>query len=137
MPCQRACKGFRLLLESALKLCVRFRVPAASPGAGPGIASSGPARGGLAGSPVHSSPRAGFGRFPEPVVIEDEVWIGGNAVVLPGVRIGRGPVIGAGGVVSRDVPPVTVAVGVPCRVLRGITDEDLAARGASRPAAER
>ncbi|WP_420857075.1 DapH/DapD/GlmU-related protein [Streptomyces chilikensis] len=53
---------------------------------------------------MHPSPRAGFGRFPEPVVIEDEVWIGGNAVVLPGVRIGRGPVIGAGGVVSRDVP---------------------------------
>ena len=51
-------------------------------------------------------------------------------VVLPGVRIGYGSVIGAGSVVSRDIPPMTVAVGTPCRVLREITEEDLKTRTA-------
>ena len=72
------------------------------------------------GHPVHPDRRADFGRFSEPIVIEDKVWIGSNVVVLPGVRIGYGSVIGAGSVVSRDVPPMTVAVGTPCRVLRGL-----------------
>ncbi len=66
-----------------------------------------------------------------PLFIEDKVWIGSNVVVLPGVRIGHGSVIGAGSVVSRDVPPMTVAVGVPCRVVRKITDEDLTTRTAA------
>jgi len=51
-----------------------------------------------------------------PVVIERNVWIGANAVVLPGVRIGEGSVIGAGAVVNRDVPPGVIAVGVPAKV---------------------
>ncbi|MDT0397847.1 MULTISPECIES: sugar O-acetyltransferase [Streptomyces] len=80
------------------------------------------------GHPVHPSRRTDFGRFSEPIVIEDKVWIGSNAVVLPGVRIGYGSVIGAGSVVSRDIPPMTVAVGTPCRVVRAITDKDLLAR---------
>jgi galactoside O-acetyltransferase len=71
-----------------------------------------------------------FARFSEPIVIEDKVWIGSNAVVLPGVRIGYGSVVGAGSVVSRDVPPMSVAVGTPCRVLRRVTDEDLRTRTA-------
>jgi acetyltransferase-like isoleucine patch superfamily enzyme len=53
-----------------------------------------------------------------PVVIEHGVWIGAGAVVLPGVRIGQGAVIGAGAVVTRDVPPNAVVVGVPARVVR-------------------
>jgi galactoside O-acetyltransferase len=80
------------------------------------------------GHPVHPDRRADFGRFSEPIVIEDKVWIGSNAVVLPGVRIGHGSVIGAGSVVSRDIPPMTVAVGTPCRVLREVTEEDLKTR---------
>ncbi|MFJ9740093.1 sugar O-acetyltransferase [Streptomyces sp. NPDC101166] len=84
------------------------------------------------GHPVHPSRRADFGRFSEPIVIEDKVWIGSNVVVLPGVRIGHGSVIGAGSVVSRSIPPMTVAVGTPCRVVRPITDEDLATRTAAR-----
>lgn len=80
------------------------------------------------GHPVHPDRRVDFARFSEPIVIEDRVWIGSNVVVLPGVRIGYGSVIGAGSVVSRDVPPMVVAVGVPCRVLRPITDEDLVTR---------
>jgi galactoside O-acetyltransferase len=80
------------------------------------------------GHPVHPSRRVDFARFSEPIAIEDRVWIGSNAVVLPGVRIGYGSVIGAGSVVSRDIPPMVVAVGVPARVLRPITDQDLTTR---------
>jgi galactoside O-acetyltransferase len=80
------------------------------------------------GHPVHPARRVDYARFSEPIVIGDKVWIGSNAVVLPGVRIGYGSVIGAGSVVSRDVPPMVVAVGTPCRVLRSITDDDLTTR---------
>jgi galactoside O-acetyltransferase len=83
------------------------------------------------GHPVHPARRVDFARFSEPIVIEDKVWIGSNAVVLPGVRIGYGSVIGAGSVVSKDIPPMVVAVGAPCRPVRAITDEDLATRGAA------
>jgi hypothetical protein len=54
------------------------------------------------------------------IIIEEDVWIGGNVVVLPGVRIGRGSVIGAGSVVTKSVPPLWVAVGNPARLLREI-----------------
>jgi acetyltransferase-like isoleucine patch superfamily enzyme len=53
-----------------------------------------------------------------PVVIEDDVWLGTNAVVLPGVRVGRGAVVGAGAVVTRDVAPFAVVAGAPARVIR-------------------
>jgi maltose O-acetyltransferase len=56
----------------------------------------------------------------KPVVIEDNVWIGGGAILLPGVRIGRNAVVGAGAVVTRDVPPNTVVVGNPARPIREI-----------------
>jgi acetyltransferase-like isoleucine patch superfamily enzyme len=52
-----------------------------------------------------------------PVVIEDDVWLGANSVVLPGVRIGRGAVIGANSVVSANIPPMTVARGNPAEVV--------------------
>jgi acetyltransferase-like isoleucine patch superfamily enzyme len=52
-----------------------------------------------------------------PVVIEDDVWIGAGAIVLPGVTIGRGSVIAAGAVVSGSVPPMSVVAGVPARFL--------------------
>lgn len=83
------------------------------------------------GHPVHPARRVDYARFSEPIVIEDRVWIGSNAVVLPGVRIGYGSVIGAGSVVSRDIPAMVVAVGVPCRVLRPIADDDLKTRTAA------
>ncbi|GGW77084.1 acetyltransferase-like isoleucine patch superfamily enzyme [Streptomyces albaduncus] len=56
--------------------------------------------------------------------IEDDVWIGAGAVILPGVTVGRGSVVGAGSVVTADVPPMTVVAGTPARVLRQITDAD-------------
>ncbi len=51
-----------------------------------------------------------------PIVIEDNVWIGGGAIVLPGVTIGRNSVVGAGAVVTRDVPPDTLVTGNPARI---------------------
>lgn len=55
-----------------------------------------------------------------PVTIEDGVWLGGRAVVCPGVTIGAGTVVGAGSVVVRDLPSGVLAVGNPCRVVRSI-----------------
>ena len=60
---------------------------------------------------------ATYGR---PIVIEDRVWIGINSTVLPGVRIGYGAIIGAQSVVTRDVPPMTIAAGNPARIIRKI-----------------
>lgn len=59
-----------------------------------------------------------------PITLEDDVWIGANAVVCGGVTIGKGSVIGAGSVVTRDIPAGVVAAGAPCRVLRPITEAD-------------
>jgi maltose O-acetyltransferase len=56
----------------------------------------------------------------KPIVIEDNVWLGGGAILLPGVRIGRNAVVGAGAVVSRSVPENTVVAGNPARVIRKI-----------------
>jgi maltose O-acetyltransferase len=58
--------------------------------------------------------------YGSPVEIGDDVWIGGGAIILPGVRIGSRTVIGAGSVVSRDIPDDVLAVGNPCRVVREI-----------------
>lgn len=58
----------------------------------------------------------------EPVTIGDNVWIGGDVVILPGVTIGSGVTIGAGSVVTRDVPPHTVAAGNPCRVIKQLNE---------------
>jgi maltose O-acetyltransferase len=57
----------------------------------------------------------------KPIEIEDNVWIGGGAILLPGVRIGRNSVVGAGAVVTRSVPANTVVAGNPARVIRNIT----------------
>jgi acetyltransferase-like isoleucine patch superfamily enzyme len=56
----------------------------------------------------------------EGIVIEDDAWIGAGAIILDGVRVGKGAVVGAGAVVSSDVPPHTVVVGSPARVVRSI-----------------
>jgi maltose O-acetyltransferase len=56
------------------------------------------------------------------VEIGDDVWIGGGAIICPGVTIGAGAVIGAGSVVTRAVPAGVLAAGNPCRVIRELTD---------------
>ena len=81
-----------------------------------------------AGHPVEPALRADGSQYSVPVNIEDDVWIGGNAVVMPGVTIGEGSVIGAGSVVTRDIPSRVVAVGIPCRVARPVGPEDQAFR---------
>lgn len=54
----------------------------------------------------------------KPMVIADYVWIGANAVIMPGVTIGEGAVVGAGAVVTKDVPPYTVVAGVPAKLIK-------------------
>lgn len=68
--------------------------------------------------------RVAGGLIPGQVHIGNRVWIGGNTIVLPNVTIGDDTVIGAGSIVTRDIPSGVVAVGNPCRVLRKITDKD-------------
>ena len=60
--------------------------------------------------------------FGKPVEIGSDVWVGGGAIILPGVRIGSRAVIGAGSVVTRDVPGGVFAAGNPCRIIREITE---------------
>lgn len=72
-------------------------------------------------------------QYARDIVIEDNVWIGANAVVLPGVHIGANSVIGAGSVVSRDVPADSLALGVPCRIVRKIDEEDRRTYDHGRP----
>lgn len=62
--------------------------------------------------------------YAKPIKIGSDCWIAGNVVVIGGVTIGDGCVIGAGSVVTRDIPPNSLAVGNPCRVIRKITEKD-------------
>lgn len=62
--------------------------------------------------------------YAKPITVEDNVWLGGNVVVNGGVTIGHDAVIGSGSVVTRDIPPGVFAAGVPCRVIRPITEAD-------------
>lgn len=55
-----------------------------------------------------------------PITIEDNVWIGGGSIVLPGVVVGENAIVGAGAVVTKDIPPNTLAVGNPARVIRAL-----------------
>ena len=72
--------------------------------------------------PLDPEIRASGRELASPVTIEDNVWLSGGVIVCPGVTIGRESVIGAGSVVTRDVPPRVVAVGNPCRVVRPLPD---------------
>ena len=62
--------------------------------------------------------------YAKPITIEDSCWLAANVTVCGGVTIGEGSVIGASSIVTRDIPPHSLAVGNPCRVIRTITDED-------------
>ncbi len=55
---------------------------------------------------------------PEKVVVQDDIWIGARVIILPGVTIGRGSIIAAGAVVTKDIPPFSVAAGVPAKVIK-------------------
>jgi maltose O-acetyltransferase len=77
-----------------------------------------------AGHPIVSDIRNEQLEFGKPISIGNNVWIGGNAVVNPGVTIGNNTVIGSGSVVTKDIPDNVVAAGNPCRVIRKITEQD-------------
>jgi acetyltransferase-like isoleucine patch superfamily enzyme len=77
----------------------------------------------VVGFPVRYAPWVGSQRFPshfinEKAVIETDVWIGFGAIVLTGVTIGRGSIVAAGSLISKDIPPYSIAAGVPARVIR-------------------
>jgi len=59
----------------------------------------------------------GYKKYP-PVRIEDDVWIGARAIILPGIKIGKGAIIGSGAVVTKDVPPYAICAGNPARVIK-------------------
>jgi len=77
-----------------------------------------------AGHPVHHEIRKEELEYAFPVNIGNNVWIGGNVVINPGISIGNNSVIGSGSVITHDIPDNVVAVGNPCKVLRKITDDD-------------
>lgn len=77
-----------------------------------------------AGHPIDPDIRKQATQFNIPIIIGSNVWIGANTVVLPGVTIGDNTVIGAGSIVTKDIPANVVALGSPCRVLREINDHD-------------
>lgn len=77
-----------------------------------------------AGHPVHPDTRNTLYEYGIEVTIGDNVWIGGNTVICPGVHVGNNVVIGAGSVVTKDIPDWVIAAGNPCRVIRKITEED-------------
>jgi maltose O-acetyltransferase len=74
--------------------------------------------------PIDPGPRRVGWEYAEPISIADNVWLGGGVIVCPGVTIGQDTVVGAGAVVTRDLPAGVVAAGVPARVLREIGDQD-------------
>lgn len=77
-----------------------------------------------AGHPIHPAVRNTLYEYGISVTVGDNVWISGNSVILPGVHIGSNVVIGAGSVVTKDIPDWCLAAGNPCRVIRKITEAD-------------
>lgn len=78
-----------------------------------------------AGHPIHPISRNSGYEYGIPITIRDNVWLGGNVVVTPGVTIGENSVVAAGSVVVKDIPANVVAVGNPCKVIREIRDEEI------------
>lgn len=70
--------------------------------------------------PIDAKERMTFKEWAEPVTIGDDVWLGGNVTILPGVSIGNNVVIGAGSVVTKDIPSNCVAVGNPCKPVKSL-----------------
>ena len=77
-----------------------------------------------AGHPLHPDARNSGYEYGIGITIGDNVWIGGNTVVNPGVHIGNNVVIGSGSVVTKDIPDNALAAGNPCKVIRFLTEED-------------
>lgn len=78
-----------------------------------------------AGHPLNIRKRNQELEYAHPITVGNNVWIGGQVIVLPGVTIGNNTVIGAGSVVTRDIPSGVIAAGNPCKVLRPLTEEEI------------
>ena len=74
-----------------------------------------------AGHPIDAKTRNKGLEYAKPIEVGNDVWIGGNTIVLPGVKIGNNVVIGAGSVVNKNIPDNSVAVGNPCKVIKNIS----------------
>ena len=74
--------------------------------------------------PIDPEPRRTGWEYAKPITLGDNVWLGGGVIVCPGVSIGQDTVVGAGAVVTKDLPEGVVAAGVPARVLREIGEQD-------------
>jgi acetyltransferase-like isoleucine patch superfamily enzyme len=77
-----------------------------------------------AGHPIHPDSRNSGYEYGISITIGNNVWLGGNVIVNPGVHIGNNVVIGSGSVVTKDVPDNMIAAGNPCKIIREITEED-------------
>lgn len=77
-----------------------------------------------AGHPIHHKSRNSGYEYGIGIKIEDNVWLGGNVIINPGITIGKNSIIGSGSVVTKNIPNDVIAVGNPCKILREITDED-------------
>ena len=85
---------------------------------GPGVCLA------CSGHAIHPSQRSRV-LTSAPITLEENVWLGANVTVVGGVTIGSGSVIGAGSVVTKDIPAGVIAAGVPCKIIRKITDDDI------------
>lgn len=74
--------------------------------------------------PLHWQERISLIEYTKPIIIGDNVWVGGGVIILPGVTIGKNSVIGAGSVVTKNIPDNVVAAGNPCKMIRNITEDD-------------
>lgn len=77
-----------------------------------------------AGHPINPELRKNGYQFNAPITIGNNAWLGAGVLVMPGVTIGENSVIGAGSVVTKDIPANVVAMGVPCKVVREISEKD-------------
>lgn len=78
-----------------------------------------------AGHPLNVTQRNRGLEYAYPIIIGNNVWIGGNVTFMPGVTVGDNVVVGAGSVVTKDIPSGTVAAGVPCKIIRKVADREL------------
>jgi len=77
-----------------------------------------------AGHPIDADVRNTLLEYGKPIKIGNNVWIGGNTIINPGITVGNNVVIGSGSIITKDIPENVIAVGNPCKVLRLITEED-------------
>jgi len=79
----------------------------------------------ISSSPNMSKLKAIYPKIYGPITIEEDVWIGSGVIILPGITVGKCSIIGAGSIVTKDIPPYCVAAGNPARILKKINTNDL------------